>query len=241
MRARVSVQLHPVSSLGLGLGTTSLQGGPDEQRAQELQLALDGEQLRLAALLRAVEGFVGSLEERVGVLAFGELGDAARESQPFDRPDRRARRRLPRSARRAARPDGLPPPGGRSRTRRRRRGTRCRTRAEPRAGATPSRRALPSPVEMTDALVDRLEVVDVEDEQGEAAAVAMRARALAQERLVEEPPVAKAGQRVECPRAGAPPGSGTRCRAPGRRGARSRRRPRRAARPRSRRRAGDRR
>jgi hypothetical protein len=36
----VSVQLHPVSSLGLvGFDTTSLQGGPDEQRPQELQLA----------------------------------------------------------------------------------------------------------------------------------------------------------------------------------------------------------
>jgi hypothetical protein len=35
----VSVQLHPVSSLGLAASrTTSLQGGPDEQRAQELQL-----------------------------------------------------------------------------------------------------------------------------------------------------------------------------------------------------------
>jgi transposase len=37
---RVSVQLHPVSSLGLVASTpTSLQGGPDEQRPQELQLA----------------------------------------------------------------------------------------------------------------------------------------------------------------------------------------------------------
>ena len=36
---RVSVQLHPVSSLGLGrFAALSLQGGPDEQRAQELQL-----------------------------------------------------------------------------------------------------------------------------------------------------------------------------------------------------------
>src|SRR5277367_2229945 len=35
----VSVQLHPVSSLGLVASTpTSLQGGPDEQRAQVLQL-----------------------------------------------------------------------------------------------------------------------------------------------------------------------------------------------------------
>src|SRR5215213_9987858 len=38
-QTRVSVQLHPVSSLGLvALDTSSLQGGPDEQRAQELQL-----------------------------------------------------------------------------------------------------------------------------------------------------------------------------------------------------------
>jgi hypothetical protein len=34
----VSVQLHPVSSLGLGLDTTSLRGGPDEQPPQVLQL-----------------------------------------------------------------------------------------------------------------------------------------------------------------------------------------------------------
>ena len=39
LSAGVSVQLHPVSSLGLsGLTPLSLQGGPDEQRAQELHL-----------------------------------------------------------------------------------------------------------------------------------------------------------------------------------------------------------
>jgi hypothetical protein len=36
---RVTVQLHPASSLDWGFATTSLQGRPDEQRAQELQLA----------------------------------------------------------------------------------------------------------------------------------------------------------------------------------------------------------
>jgi hypothetical protein len=72
--------------------------------------------------------------------------------------------------------------------------------------------------QMTDALVDRLEVVDVEDEQGEAAAVAMRARALAQERLVEEPPVAEAGERVGVGEAARSRGSGTRCRVRARRG-----------------------
>src|SRR5215208_3483584 len=49
---------------------------------------------------------------------------------------------------------------------------------------------------MPDTLVDRLEVIQVEDEQREAAAVAVRARALALERLVEEPPVPQARQRV---------------------------------------------
>ena len=44
----ISVQLHPVSSLGLGSSTiTSLQGGPDEQRPQELHL---GRMLRVLAL-----------------------------------------------------------------------------------------------------------------------------------------------------------------------------------------------
>ena len=37
----VSVVVHPVSSLGLGgFDTPSLQGGPDEQRSEELQLIL---------------------------------------------------------------------------------------------------------------------------------------------------------------------------------------------------------
>ena len=49
---------------------------------------------------------------------------------------------------------------------------------------------------MSDPLVDRLEVVDVEHEECKAPAVAVRACALALERLVEEPPVAQAGQRV---------------------------------------------
>ncbi|MET0510805.1 MAG: hypothetical protein ABW135_03870, partial [Thermoleophilaceae bacterium] len=43
----VTVQPHPVSSLGLVASTpTSLQGGPDEQRPQELQL--DHRALKLA-------------------------------------------------------------------------------------------------------------------------------------------------------------------------------------------------
>src|SRR5690242_3741372 len=55
---------------------------------------------------------------------------------------------------------------------------------------------------MPDPLVDRLEVVDVENEDREAAAVAVRARAFAQQRLVEEAPVAEPRQRV---RVGQPP------------------------------------
>ena len=44
---------------------------------------------------------------------------------------------------------------------------------------------------MTDPLVDRLEVVEVEHEQGQTASVAVRARAFAHERLVEEAPIAQ--------------------------------------------------
>ena len=61
---------------------------------------------------------------------------------------------------------------------------------------------------MTDAVVDRLEVVEVEDDQREAALVALRAGDLAGERLVEVPPVVHVRQRVEireCPRLGIAP------------------------------------
>ena len=109
--------------------------------AARARLALDAEQLRLAALLRAVERVVRALEERRGVLALDELGDAARERQPLDRRRSARSRPPPRRARRAAPPAEPRPPGGRSRTRRRRRGRRCPTRAERRAGAPPSRRA----------------------------------------------------------------------------------------------------
>jgi hypothetical protein len=51
--------------------------------------------------------------------------------------------------------------------------------------------------EMPDPVVDRLEVVDVEDDEREVAVVARRARALALERLVEVAPVVEARQRVE--------------------------------------------
>src|SRR5256884_4793190 len=43
--ARVSVELHPVSSLVLGgFDTPSLQGGPDEQRGEELELVAGANQ-----------------------------------------------------------------------------------------------------------------------------------------------------------------------------------------------------
>ncbi len=49
---------------------------------------------------------------------------------------------------------------------------------------------------MTDPLVDRLEVVEVEHEQGKAASVAVRARAFAHERLVEEASIAQTREGV---------------------------------------------
>ena len=51
--------------------------------------------------------------------------------------------------------------------------------------------------EMPDAVVDRLEVVEVEDDEREAAVVAVRAGDLAGEGLVEVAPVVQARQRVE--------------------------------------------
>ena len=51
--------------------------------------------------------------------------------------------------------------------------------------------------EVPDAVVDRLEVVEVEDDQGEVPVVAVCARDLAGERLVEVAAVVQAGQCVE--------------------------------------------
>ena len=51
--------------------------------------------------------------------------------------------------------------------------------------------------EMADAVVDRLEVVEVEDDQREAPVVALGAGDLARERLVEVAAVVQPGQRVE--------------------------------------------
>src|SRR5215218_1549550 len=51
----VTVELHPVTSLGLGgFDTPSLQGGPDEQRGQELHL--EQRPTRPAAGCRPVTG-----------------------------------------------------------------------------------------------------------------------------------------------------------------------------------------
>ena len=51
--------------------------------------------------------------------------------------------------------------------------------------------------EVADAVVDRLEVVEVEDDERQAAAVALGAGDLAGERLVEVAAVVQAGERVE--------------------------------------------
>ncbi|MGI9021437.1 MAG: nuclear transport factor 2 family protein, partial [Solirubrobacterales bacterium] len=52
--AGVSVDVHSVSSLGLGgFGTPSLQGGPDEQRGEELHI----DQETIESLRRAYEAF----------------------------------------------------------------------------------------------------------------------------------------------------------------------------------------
>ena len=61
---------------------------------------------------------------------------------------------------------------------------------------------------MADAVVDRLEVVEVEDDEREPPAVPVRPRHLAAERVVEEAPVVQARQRVEVgelPRLAEPP------------------------------------
>jgi hypothetical protein len=50
---------------------------------------------------------------------------------------------------------------------------------------------------VADAVVDRLEVVEVEDDQREAAVVAVRAADLAGEHLVEVAPVVEPGEGVE--------------------------------------------
>ena len=65
-------------------------------------------------------------------------------------------------------------------------------------GAYPQRRLGEDTVagEVADLLVDRLEVVEIEHEQGKAAPVAVRARAFAHERLVEEASVAQARERI---------------------------------------------
>jgi hypothetical protein len=55
----------------------------------------------------------------------------------------------------------------------------------------------PVPGEVPDAVVDRLEVVEIEDHEREAAAVALRAGDLAGERLVEVAAVVQPGERVE--------------------------------------------
>ncbi len=51
--------------------------------------------------------------------------------------------------------------------------------------------------EVADAVVDRLEVVEVEDHERQVPLVAVRARNLAREGLVEVAPVVEAGERVE--------------------------------------------
>src|ERR687895_327319 len=50
---------------------------------------------------------------------------------------------------------------------------------------------------MADLVVDGLEVVEIEDDERKPTAVAMRARDLPAEGLVEEPPVVEPGQCIE--------------------------------------------
>ena len=64
-----------------------------------------------------------------------------------------------------------------------------------RRSATPARDRVPG--EVADAVVNRLEVVDVEDHEGELAIVAVGTRAFADEGLVEVAAVVEGGQRVE--------------------------------------------
>ena len=72
--------------------------------------------------------------------------------------------------------------------------------------------------EMADLVVHVLEVVEVEDDQGEPPVVAVRAGALARERLVEVPPVVEARSARRGRRAGAPRGTCGRSRSPASRG-----------------------
>ena len=75
------------------------------------RLVLVAEELSLAGLLGAVELLVRAFEEGRRVVALDELGDAARQRQARNAADRTPRTPLPRRARRAAQPGGVPASG----------------------------------------------------------------------------------------------------------------------------------
>ena len=152
--------------------------------------------LGLAGVLRTVERLVGGVEEvgRRGVLL--KLRDAARDAELLGLADRRLRDRIldPREQQMGVGESGL----GQDH--------RELVAADPAGDVRGAHRALDAfgrnredlvPGQMADPVVDLLEVVQVDHDQGERPVVAARAGDLALERLVEEPPVVHAGERVE--------------------------------------------
>ncbi len=150
----------------------------------------------LAVLLRSVERRVRALEEARRRIAVEELGDAAREAQALlVRPERRSAHRVVHATEELLAVLG------------------CRLGHDHRelvttdpAGDVGRANRLAKPVgglredtiarEVADLVVDRLEVVEVEDDQRQLSLVAMGPRHLAAERLLEEALVEQAGERI---------------------------------------------
>jgi hypothetical protein len=152
--------------------------------------------LSFPRLLGLVEGLVGSLEERGRVIVGAELGDPGREVEALEGPDG-ARADCELHA--AVELFGIGQVGLREDDREL---VAAHAAGDVRA---PNDRLQPlgDPGEdgvrgqVPDAVVDRLEVVDVEYDQRELAVVAMGTGALAYERLVEVAAVVQGRERVE--------------------------------------------
>ena len=155
-----------------------------------------GTAARLAGVLGAVERVVGALEERVRVVGRGQLGDAGGEVETRDVADRPSRdRRLDPPVELV----GLAEPGLGEDHRELVAADAARNVGAADDAEHPLGRLGEHAVagEVADPLVDRLEVVEVDEHEAEAPVVAVRARDLAGQDLVEVAAVVQAGQRVE--------------------------------------------
>src|SRR5215831_7950007 len=164
--------------------------------AKPLGLRVRRDDAALAGFLCAVQGVVGALEERNRIVLGAQLGYSRREVQ------------LPRLPERPRRDGVEDPPIQLLRVLERRLGE---DHGELVAADAAGEVRRPNDIahalgrlgesgvarEVTHAVVDLLEVVEVEDDQGELPLVAMRAGALARERLVEEAAVEQARERIE--------------------------------------------